>query len=122
MTPAVLAAVCVAGGAGAAARFVVDGSVRSLVGSRLPWGTLLINVTGSFALGALTGSHPSATVAAIVGIGLLGGFTTFSTASYETATLVLEHRRLAAMTYAIGTLATAVSAAALGYALTTWLR
>ena len=107
-----------AGGAGASLRLIVDGVVRSLAGSQLPWGTLIINVTGSFGLGALSGAQPSVFVAALVGTGLLGGFTTFSTASFETAVLVLEHRRLAGLAYATGTLLAAVAAAALGYAAT----
>ena len=118
MTPAVLCAASVAGGVGASLRLIVDGVVRSVAGSRLPWGTLVINVTGSFALGALLGAEPSAVVAIVVGTGLLGGFTTFSTASFETAVLVLEHRRLAGLAYAVGTLVTAVAAAAAGYAAT----
>jgi CrcB protein len=115
---ALVCATSVAGGAGASLRLIVDGVVRSLAGSQLPWGTLIINVTGSFGLGALSGAQPSVFVAALVGTGLLGGFTTFSTASFETAVLVLEHRRLAGLAYATGTLLAAVAAAALGYAAT----
>jgi CrcB protein len=118
MTPAVLCAASVAGGVGASLRLIVDGVVRSLTGSRLPWGTLTINVAGSFALGALLGAGPSSAVATVVGTGLLGGFTTFSTACFATAVLVLERRRLAGFAYAAGTLATAVAAAAAGYATT----
>jgi CrcB protein len=114
---AVLCAASAAGGIGASLRLVVDGVVRSLIGSRLPWGTLTINVAGSLALGALVGSGPAPWVATVVGTGLLGGFTTFSTASFETAVLVLERRRLAGIAYAVGTLASAFAAAALGYAL-----
>jgi CrcB protein len=118
LSGAVLCAASVAGGLGASLRLIVDGVVRSVAGGRLPWGTLIINVTGSFALGALFGAGPSALVATVVGTGLLGGFTTFSTASFETAVLVLEHRRLAGVAYAVGTLLTAVAAAATGYAAT----
>jgi len=117
-TGAVVCAASLAGGVGASLRLIVDGVVRSVAGSRLPWGTLVINVTGSLALGALFGSQPSALVAAVVGTGLLGGFTTFSTASFETAVLVLERRPLAGLAYAVGTLLAAVGAAALGFALT----
>jgi CrcB protein len=118
VTAAVLCAASLAGGAGASLRLVVDGVVRSIAGGRLPWGTLAINVAGSFALGALLGTEPTPLVAAVVGTGLLGGFTTFSTASFETAVLVLEGRRIAGIGYAFGTLATAVAVAGLGYALT----
>jgi CrcB protein len=107
--------VALAGGVGAALRLVIDGVVRSAVGSRLPWGTLAVNLAGSFALGALAGSAPSTTTLALIGTGLLGGFTTFSTASFETAVLVLERRPLAGIGYAALTLVTAVGAAALGF-------
>jgi CrcB protein len=107
--------IALAGGVGAAMRLVTDGLVRSVAGSRLPWGTLVINVVGSFALGALVGSEPAARTLAVVGTGLLGGFTTFSTASFETAVLVLESRRLAGIGYALVTLTAAVGAATLGY-------
>jgi CrcB protein len=113
-----LCAASVAGGVGASLRLIVDGVVRTLAGNRLPWGTLTINVAGSLGLGALFGAEPSALVAAVVGTGLLGGFTTFSTASFETAVLVLERRRLAGLAYAVGTLTAAVAAAMLGYTAT----
>jgi CrcB protein len=107
-----------AGGLGAALRLVTDGVVRSVAGTRLPWGTLVINVAGSLALGALVGSEPAARTLTVVGTGLLGGFTTFSTASFETAVLVLERRRLAGVGYAVLTLTAAVCAAAVGFLMT----
>lgn len=110
--------VAFAGGLGAALRLVTDGFVRSAVGDRLPWGTLLINVLGSLALGALLGSTRSQDAETIAGTGFLGGFTTFSTASFETAALALEHRWLPAIAYAVGMLVAAVTAATAGYALT----
>lgn len=104
-----------AGGLGAALRLVTDGVVRSLAGTRLPWGTLLINVLGSAGLGIVLGSGVGAQTASVLGTGLLGGFTTFSTASFESAALVLEKRWTGAMLYAVGTLGLSVAAAALGY-------
>lgn len=107
--------VALAGGLGASLRLVTDGIVRSRVGDRLPWGTLLINIAGSAALGALLGISPGGRAVTVVGTGLIGGFTTFSTASFETAALALEQRRVAASGYAFGTLGLSVAAAALGY-------
>lgn len=104
-----------AGGFGASLRLVTDGFVRSVAGTRLPWGTLLINILGSAALGALIGSSPTGPVAAVIGTGLLGGFTTFSTASFESAALALDRRWTGAVLYAAGTLALSVAAAAIGY-------
>ena len=107
--------VAVAGGLGAALRLVIDGVIRSLAGTRLPWGTFAINVVGSAGLGVVLGSGAGAHAVSIVGTGLLGGFTTFSTASFESAALVLEKRWTSAIAYAVGTLALSVAAAALGY-------
>ena len=107
--------IALAGGLGAALRLVTDGVVRSVVGTRLPWGTLLINVVGSAGLGVLVGSGAGAPAVSVVGTGLLGGFTTFSTASFESAALVLDRRWTGAVLYAVGTLVLSVAAAALGY-------
>ena len=114
MTPLWLA---LAGGLGAGARYQLDLWVRPRVSSRLPWSTLLINVTGSFALGLLVGAGADDTWHAILGTGFLGGYTTFSTASVETAHLVLDRRYAAAAVNALVMLTVGVAAAAAGYAL-----
>ena len=103
-------AIAIAGGIGASLRLVADGVVRSMIGTRLPWGTLLIN-----GLGVLLGSGAGSQALWLVGTGLLGGFTTFSTASFESAALILERRWGGAASYAIGTLVLTVAAAAVGY-------
>lgn len=108
-------AIALAGGAGAAMRLVVDGLVRSRMGTSLPWGTLVINIAGSFALGWLVGDGVSRTWLDVAGTGFLGGFTTFSAASFESARLALDRRWPAAIGYGAGGLAAAVSAASLGY-------
>ena len=94
MNPGIFAALCIAGGAGAALRFVIDGLIRSRVKSVFPWGTAVINVSGSLLLGVLTGLTLSAVLAPpwvlVLGTGLMGGYTTFSTASIETMRLVQE--------------------------------
>ncbi|PPF50421.1 MULTISPECIES: CrcB family protein [unclassified Rathayibacter] len=122
MTPGLLLAVAVAGGVGAAARLVVDGVARSLVPARWPVGTALINVSGSLLLGVVTGLVLAGVLdpvwRAVLGTGVLGGFTTFSTASVETARLLLDRRWAAGLGYGVGTAALAVAAAAAGLALT----
>nr|WP_199859795.1 fluoride efflux transporter CrcB [Frigoribacterium sp. CFBP 8759] len=111
-------AVAVAGGVGAATRFVVDGLVKDRLGSAYPWGTTVINVSGSFALGVLTGLALQAVVApewkAVLGTGLLGGYTTFSTASVETVRLLAAGRRGAAVANGLGMLVACVGVASLG--------
>ena len=107
--------IALAGGLGASLRLVTDGVARSVLGDRLPWGTLSINVLGSAGLGALMGSDVGPQAVAAVGTGLFGGFTTFSTASFESAALALDRRWTAAVLYAAGTLVLSVAAATIGY-------
>jgi CrcB protein len=118
MTALVFAALSVAGGIGAILRFIVDGAVRSRFRSRYPLGTTLINVSGSLVLGFLTGlslhSAISAPMLLVLGTGLLGGYTTFSTASFETVRLLQEREYVRAATNGFGMLAAAVLAAVLG--------
>jgi CrcB protein len=86
--------VVAAGGAlGAVLRYLLSGWAQEIGGPRFPWGTLVVNVVGSFALGLLMAAlieHATTSPAtrAFWTIGVLGAFTTFSTFSYETLTLV----------------------------------
>ncbi|GMA20947.1 CrcB family protein [Arsenicicoccus piscis] len=120
-----LVVLAVAGGVGAVARFLLDSVVRARLGAALgsalgglPLGTLVINVTGSFALGLLTGlglrGAVTSDLVAVLGTGFLGGYTTFSTASYETVRLAQAGRWIAASINAIGALVVCVVAAGLG--------
>lgn len=83
------------GGLGCISRYLVSGWTYSLLGRALPYGTLVVNVGGSFLLGFLmTFGLRSTLLPAGVRVGLtvgfMGGFTTFSTFSYETLRLVEE--------------------------------
>jgi CrcB protein len=84
----------VAAAVGAPLRFLVERAVQSRTRSVLPWGTIVVNLTGCLALGAVTGlglAHGlGATTRLVVGTGGLGAYTTFSTFSYETVRLVDE--------------------------------
>ncbi|KIS25792.1 chromosome condensation protein CrcB [Arthrobacter sp. SPG23] len=110
-----------AGGLGAGTRFVVDGLVRSKLRTALPVGTIAINITGSFLLGLVAGAvivrAAPPELQAIAGTGFLGGYTTFSTASFETVRLVQSRRTGLALLNGIGTAIAAVGAAAAGLAL-----
>ncbi|MFP3467280.1 fluoride efflux transporter CrcB [Leifsonia sp. SIMBA_070] len=118
MTTLLVLAVAVAGGVGAVLRFVVDGALRSVLRVGYPIGTTIINVSGSFLLGLVTGlalAHGlPAEWRAVLGTGLLGGYTTFSTASYETVRLAQQRRYRAALVNGLGMLVLAVAAAGLG--------
>jgi len=118
MTPLLFVAVALAGGAGAALRLFLDGVVRARVTTALPVGTLLINVLGSLLLGLITGLTLAAWLPEawhlVLGGGLMGGFTTFSTASVETVRLAQDRRSLSALVNGLGMLVLAVSCAFLG--------
>lgn len=110
-----------AGGAGAATRFLTDAVVARHNPFRVPLGTVVINVTGSFLLGLLTGlfalSSPDTTggaLKAVIGTGFCGGYTTFSTAMVEAARLWSAEGPGTGVRYATVTLAGSVTAAAVG--------
>jgi CrcB protein len=84
--PMVLA-VGVVGGAGAIARLLLDGTVSERSGSGFPFGTLAVNLLGAFLLGAAAGAALGPDAFRVVGIGLIGGFTTFSTWALESQRL-----------------------------------
>ncbi|MCR8897226.1 CrcB family protein [Gordonia sp. GONU] len=114
-------AVVVAGGLGAVVRFVVDGAVKWKWPSITPWGTFVVNVTGSALLGVLAGlvifQGAPHELQAVVGTGFCGGYTTFSTASFEVVRLAENRQRLVAAGYAGITLTVSVAACAVGLAL-----
>ena len=81
------------GGLGCIARYLASGWTYQLVGRHLPYGTLLVNIVGSFLLGLLVasglrGEFLSPEVRIGLAVGFMGGFTTFSTFSYETLRLL----------------------------------
>ena len=105
MSFALFLGVCLAGGLGAAVRMLLDGLLKSAVAAgsaplrgwaAFPWATGVINVTGSFLLGLVTGLALGGLVSpvwqAVLGTGFLGGYTTFSTAMVETVRLVQGRR------------------------------
>jgi len=108
-----------AGGVGAVTRYVFDGFLHSKINSKFPWPTGIINMTGSLVLGFLTGliasRIASTDVGAVIGTGFLGGYTTFSTASYETVQLVREKRYGLTLAYGFGVLVVCVALAFAGY-------
>lgn len=118
MTPLLFLVVAIAGGVGAAARFVLDGVIRTRVGTRMPWGTLAINLSGSLLLGLVVGLAGGGVLPGewkwALGTGFLGGYTTFSTASFETVRLLQERRIGAGLAHALLQLVAATALAGLG--------
>ena len=93
-------------------------SIPAKARARFPWGTWLINITGSFVLGLIAGPLTGVVWGPIFTVGLLGGYTTFSAASLETVSLAEDGRWGTALFYGLGTLVISVLAALGGAALT----
>jgi len=108
---------------GAVARYLLDQAVNRRHARAFPLGTWLINVTGSFVLGLMTGlaAHHGldARVLAVVGTGICGGYTTFSTFSYETLRVAEDGSAGVAVGNIVGSLAAGLAAAAAGLGLAT---
>ncbi|MDV3221817.1 fluoride efflux transporter CrcB [Intrasporangium sp.] len=114
-----LVLVMVGGAVGAPLRYVIDLAVQRWHGGRFPWGTFTVNVLGSLVLGAVlglaaSGSVPAETMA-LVGTGLCGALTTYSTFTFETVRLVEEGAWAAAASNVLLSLTGAVAAGALGW-------
>lgn len=107
-----------AGATGAATRFAVTEWATKRWQRSFPLATLVINVIGAFALGLLVtaggASSNLAGVRLLLGTGFLGGYTTFSTLSYDTHSLFRSGQRYAAWLNVLGSLALGILAAALG--------
>lgn len=113
-------AVLVAGAAGAVCRYLVDTAVTARTRGAYPWGTLVVNLTGSLLLGVVAGvvaGRVPGAIGVVAGTGFCGAYTTFSTLAYETVRLAEEGAwRLALVNLA--TLVPGGAATALGWALT----
>jgi CrcB protein len=114
-------AVALAGALGAPARYLVERAISERRGRGFPWGTLVVNVSGSLALGFVTGlalyHGLGTTPKAVVGTGFIGAYTTFSTFAYETVDVAERSTARRAGTYAIVSIVAGVVAATLGLVL-----
>ena len=117
-----MALVAVAGALGAPSRYALEWWIRTRWPTVTPAGTLVVNVTGSLALGVVVGltlAHGlDPDVRSVVGTGFLGAYTTFSTYAYETVRRAEEGHARIAVVYAIGSVVAATLAATLGLVLT----
>ncbi|MET0920358.1 MAG: fluoride efflux transporter CrcB [Acidimicrobiia bacterium] len=113
--------VAVAGGLGALARFAVHGVVQSRATGLFPYGTVVVNISGSLALGFLTGlvlyQGASPDARTVIGTGFLGAYTTFSSFAYENLGLLRDGAPRAAFVNAFGSVAVGLLAAAAGLGL-----
>lgn len=111
--------VAVGGAIGAVVRFLVSGWVLQAAGPAYPIGTFIINVVGSLMMGVLAGwlafrVDGGAAWRVFLGTGVLGGFTTFSAFSLETATLIEKRDFAAAGVYSVGSVIVGVVALFIG--------
>ena len=117
------ALVALGGAVGSVGRYWLSGVVARLTGPASPWGTVLINVTGSFAIGVLAAQlihgrvHGTASLQALMMAGLCGGFTTFSAFSLQTVDLLREGHAWWAAANVAGSVTLCVMASAAGLAL-----
>ncbi|KOG26213.1 MULTISPECIES: fluoride efflux transporter CrcB [Streptomyces] len=105
--------VMVGAAVGAPLRYLTDLAVRARHDSVFPWGTLVVNVVGSFALGLLAGVAPGR-ASPLLGTGLCGALTTYSTFSYETLKLYEDGAKGYALLNVAGSLAAGLGAVWLG--------
>ena len=99
-TPQLILAVAAGSALGSVARYLVGVGSGKLFGTEFPWGTLIINVTGSFLIGAFVGMFAakwdlSQTMRTFLTVGIGGGFTTFSTFSLDGYYLIERGQTLA---------------------------
>jgi CrcB protein len=114
-------AVALVGGTAAIARFIVDGAVGGRVGSAFPYGTLVVNLSGSFLLGLVTGLALSTDAALIIGTATIGSYTTFSTWVFETDRLAERGALGMAAANLVVSIVLGVALAALGRTVGGWL-
>lgn len=109
---------------GANLRYWLGGWIQDRLGHQIPWGTGLVNVSGSLAIGiamAMLAHAESPSFARLLVVtGLLGGFTTFSAFSYELTSLLNHGAFGRAAVYFVGTNALCIASCWIGFVATRW--
>jgi fluoride exporter len=114
MTAAVWAGVVVLGGVGAVLRFLVDREVSRRMARGFPFGILIVNVTGAWLLGFLSGLALDPHAALLAGTAFVGSYTTFSTWMLHTMRLGEEHKPWRAVANIVVSVMLGLTAAWLG--------
>lgn len=117
MSPLLL--VMAGGAAGAGARYLFGLAAADAMGLAFPWGTWGVNVIGGFLMGLLVALIPDASSSwrLFLGVGLLGGFTTFSAFSLEMFDMIWRGEPVLAGAYAVSSVAGSVVALLIGVSL-----
>ena len=118
--------IAVAGGVGSVLRYWLAVGLASVWGTALPYGTLTANVVGSLVLGVVAEAFAGGTIAGtdarlVLGVGLLGGFTTYSSFNLEVLRLVEQAAFMRGFGYLLGTMLGCLAAGALGLAVGGWI-
>jgi CrcB protein len=106
--------ICLGGAAGTGARYLLSGWLLRAAGPGFPWGTLAVNVIGSFLLGVLLQLSLATDLRLALSVGGMGGFTTYSSFNYEMLQYLLRDEWLTAFAYTAATLLVCLTAGALG--------
>ncbi len=122
LTPPLLFAIAAGGAIGSVARYILSITMLRGFGAGFPWGTLTVNVLGSLIMGVAAGLfakhlQDGAAWRAFVMVGVLGGFTTFSTFSLDVAVLAQRGELLQAAGYIAGSVTLSILALVSGLAL-----
>lgn len=114
----IVAGLMVAGGLGAILRYLADQFVQRRTESDFPYGTLVINISGSLVLGFLTGAalhhHVAEAWVTVIGTGFIGAYTTFSTFTYDSFRLLRSDAPILALANMTVSLVVGLGAAAAG--------
>jgi CrcB protein len=115
-------AVAIGAALGGVSRYYLASAIQHRMGATFPWGTLVVNLTGSLLLGfivryALATPAVSVEMRALLTTGFCGGYTTFSTYSFETASLLEDGQYSRAGVYALGSMVLALVATFGGFVL-----
>jgi fluoride exporter len=118
--------ICLGGAVGTGARYLIAIETPRLLGTSFPYATLIVNVAGSFLLGAvmhvgLTTALMTPTLRLVLATGVMGGFTTYSTFNYETIEYLREGALAMAALNVAATLVLCLVAGALGLTAARWL-
>jgi CrcB protein len=115
MNPQLILAVAIGGAIGSVARYLVGIASGKLFGVGFPWGTLIINVTGSFLIGAFAGLFATKwdlpqVARVFLTVGICGGYTTFSTFSLDTWYLIERGQTATSTAYMLASVILSVAA------------
>lgn len=111
--------VMLGGAFGSAARYLVSRAEMAVFGAAFPWGTLTVNIVGGLLMGLLGASllrfdDHAEQAQLLLGVGVLGGFTTFSSFSLETFAMIERGEVLIALAYVLASVIGAIGAVAIG--------